>query len=306
MNSPCPVRCGPAGWSYPHWDGVVYPRPRPRGFHPLEYLAGYFDLVEINTSFYQDLRPEISRLWLSRVQANPRFVFTAKLHRRFTHERSLDSSEAAAFIRGLAPLAEAGRLGCLLMQFPWSFRFTEENRDFLIRLRRLFSRFPLVAEMRHSSWMREEALGMLIDYHIGFCNLDQPARSSAMPPTAVLTTGIAYVRLHGRGEGDWLLRFDAPGTTGPGPGYLYSVEELTEWRQRIERLRSFAEAVFVATANDAGGRAVLNAWQLQVMLDRQAKPAPAGLRRRFGKELEALGGAPEAPPPLFGALSQVA
>lgn len=304
MTSPSPVRCGPAGWSYPHWEGIVYPRPRPRGFHPLEYLAGYFDLVEINTSFYQDLRPEISRLWVSRVAANRRFVFTAKLNRRFTHERSLEAAETAAFVRGLAPIAEAGRLGCLLMQFPWSFRFTEENRAFLIRLRRALSRFPLVAEMRHSSWMREEALGMLIDYHIGFCNIDQPARFRAMPPTAILTTGIGYVRLHGRSGSDWLPKFDAPESSARRD-YLYSLEELAEWKQRIERLRGFADNFFVVTTNDAGGRAAVNAWQLQRLLDASSRPAPPPLRRWFAKELDALGGAPDAPP-LFEGLSQVA
>ena len=84
------------------------------------------------------------------------------------------------------------------MQFPWSFRFTVENREFLIRLRRTFSEFPLVAEMRHSSWMAEEAVGTFLDYRIGFCNIDQPDYTRAMPPTAFLTSGIGYVRLHGR------------------------------------------------------------------------------------------------------------
>jgi uncharacterized protein YecE (DUF72 family) len=304
MTAPSPVRCGPAGWSYPHWEGAVYPRPRPRGFHPLEYLARYFDLVEINTSFYQDLRPEISRLWVSRISANRRFLFTAKLHRRFTHERSLEAAETAAFLRGLSPLAEAGRLGCVLMQFPWSFRFTGENRAFLIRLRRAFSRFPLVAEMRHSSWMREEALGMLIDYHIGFCNIDQPARFAAMPPTAILTTGTGYVRLHGRDAGPWLPEFDAP-ESGARRDYLYRPGELAEWKDRIERLRGYADTVFVVTTNDAGGRAVLNAWQLQALLEPQKRAAPPPLRRRFAGELAALGGGPDTPP-LFEAFPQVA
>ena len=85
MSLPQTLYCGPSGWSYPHWNGVVYPRQKPRGFHALQDLSRYFDAVEINTTFYQPLRPEITRLWLRKVSHNPKFMFTAKLRRRFTH-----------------------------------------------------------------------------------------------------------------------------------------------------------------------------------------------------------------------------
>lgn len=280
------LHCGPAGWSYRHWEGVVYPRPKPRGFHPLEYLSGYFDVVEINTSFYGAVRPEIAKLWLACVADNPRFMFTAKLHRDFTHERSLDPAEADRFSRGIRPLFEADRLGCLLMQFPWSFRFTEENRGFLIRLRRVFSEFPLVVEMRHGSWMREEALGMLVDYHLGFCNIDQPQHASAMPPTSWLTSGIGYVRLHGRNYGDWFRKFDSPPQAEARRDYLYSAEELAEWKARIDHLRRFADSVYVVTNNDAGGRSVVNALQLQAMFGQGAERPPRQLARLYRRELE--------------------
>ena len=52
-----PLRCGLAGWHYPHWDRIVYPSPKPRNFHALEYLSQFFDVLEINTTFYQSLRP---------------------------------------------------------------------------------------------------------------------------------------------------------------------------------------------------------------------------------------------------------
>jgi uncharacterized protein YecE (DUF72 family) len=45
------IRVGPAGWSYPDWEGRVYPRPRPAGFHPLAFIARYVDCVEVNSSF---------------------------------------------------------------------------------------------------------------------------------------------------------------------------------------------------------------------------------------------------------------
>ena len=147
------VLIGTAGWSYPHWNGVVYPVSRGAGFHPLELIARHTDTVEINSSFYQHLKPEVVKLWAKKVSRNPNFLFTAKLGQQFTHHRNLHDRDVAAFKEGLFPLLRAGKLGALLMQFPWSYRFTEENRDFFIRVRRAFHEFPLVAEMRQRSWI---------------------------------------------------------------------------------------------------------------------------------------------------------
>src|SRR5258708_19567902 len=91
------LRVGPAGWSYPDWAGYVYPSRRAKGFHEATYLAEYFDTIEINTSFYQPLRPDHAAQWIDRVAANPQFVFTAKLWQRFTHDvRSTASGSVPA------------------------------------------------------------------------------------------------------------------------------------------------------------------------------------------------------------------
>ncbi len=128
------------------------------------------------------------------MEGNRNFQFTAKLNQQFTHKRLLTEIDAASFKEGLFPLLHANRLGALLMQFPWSYRFTEENVDFFIKLRRAFHEFPLVAEMRHNSWLTEEAQGIFLDYKVGFCNIDQPEYTRAMPPTALLTSNVGYVR----------------------------------------------------------------------------------------------------------------
>src|SRR5579864_6917265 len=80
------IRVGPAGWSYADWAGYVYPSRRRKGFHEATYLAEFFDTIEINTSFYNPIRPEHAAQWIERVAENPRFVFTAKLWQRFTHD----------------------------------------------------------------------------------------------------------------------------------------------------------------------------------------------------------------------------
>jgi len=266
---PASPQCGPAGWAHPHWNGRVYPQIRPPGFHPLAYLARHFDLVEIEACRNAPLRPELSRLWLKK--AGSAMTFTAVLSRRFTQARDLDPDGLKQFKEGLWPILKAGRLGCLLMEFPWAFRFTRENRDFLIHLRRTFHEFPLVAEMGHESWMLDEALGTLMDCRIGFCNLDQPPWARAMPPAAIVTSGIGYVRLHGR-----------------GPGYLYSPVELEQWRGRIERIGAHTNAVYVVTTNADRGKSVVNALELQALLGHWNGKAPGELARHYPDEFAAL------------------
>lgn len=284
------LRCGTAGWAYPHWNSFVYPKPRPRGFHALEYLSRYFDALEINSTFYRPVRPEIARLWGALVAGNGNFRFTAKMARRFTHERELVAEEVRAFKEGLWPLWKGGRLGCVLMQFPWSFRYTEENREFFIHLRRTFHEFPLVAEMRHASWAREEAIGTFIDYRVGFCNIDQPRSEKAMPPASFLTSGIGYARLHGR----------------TGNDYLYSESELAEWAGRIGKLGRHAEAVYGFTTNDGGGKAVVNALQLQARLGLRGAMAPAEVLRRYRVALAGFHEAEAAQNGLFAEFPAVA
>lgn len=276
------LRCGLAGWSYPHWEQLVYPSPRPRSFHALQFLSRYFDVLEINTSFYQYLKPEITKLWAQKVSSNSRFRFTAKLHRDFTHDRRLNEHDVNAYSEGLRPLMNAKRLGCVLMQFPWSFRFTQENREYLIQLRRAFAGFPLVAEMRHASWMCEEALGTFVDYHIGFANIDQPQHVKAMPPTAFLTASVGYVRLHGRNHENWWKGYAQPGERPHRYDYLYSEGELSEWTERIKKITSFASDVYVIANNDAGGKSVVNAIQLMSMLEERTKAVPQEWHNHFG------------------------
>ncbi len=280
---------GTAGWAYQHWNGVVYPKPHPGGPHSLEVISRHFNVVEINSSFYQPLKPEVVKLWIKKVESNPRFQFTAKLHQRFTHARILEDSEVAMFKEGLWPLLKAHKLGAVLIQFPWSFRFTAENREFFIRLRRAFSEFPLVAEMRHSSWMAEEAVGTFLDYRVGFCNIDQPEYMRAMPPTAFLTSSVGYVRLHGRNPKNSLGAYDRSAVRLRQHDYLYTEEELAEWAKRIEHIGRYAESMFVILNNDAGAKSFVNALQLQAMVSGARSAAPKELRRRYPVELEHFG-----------------
>lgn len=285
VTSPSSIRFGLAGWSFPDWDSLIVPPSGSPRTPILEAISRFFDTAEINTSFYHAVKPEVARLWLRHVSSNAHFRFTAKLNRRFTHQRTVEPGEVAEFIRGIAPIAEAGRLGCLLMQFPWSFRFTAENRAFLIRLRRAFSRFPLVAEMRHESWASEEAVGTMIDYHVGFANIDQPAHVGAMKPSSFLTSGVGYVRMLGRDSAHWLAEYSKAAAPGARYDYLYTPQQLEPWKARVERLSAFAAETYVIFANDARAQSAVNALQMRAMVTARPQAAPQALQRRYWREL---------------------
>ncbi len=152
------IRIGPAGWAYKDGDGIVYPPKKPKGFEPVAYLSQYFDTIEINSSYYGAPRPSAAKKWSEHVGGNPRFRFTAKLYQAFTHKRNATAQDEHDFKEGIAPLMEAGRFGALLLQFPWSFRFDPDNRIYLLDLQKRFREYPLVLEVRHSSWAQPDVL----------------------------------------------------------------------------------------------------------------------------------------------------
>ncbi|HUR27764.1 MAG TPA: DUF72 domain-containing protein, partial [Planctomycetota bacterium] len=195
------IRVGPAGWSYADWEGPVYPRPKPRGFHPLAYLARFVDLMEINSTFYALPKAESAAHWAQLVAAHPTFRFTAKLYQDFTHTaKPLDglAREVGEFHAGLEPLIEAGRLSVLLAQFPTSFQANPTTMERLTTLQRHFSRVPLVLELRHAAWFEPSALRFVRELGVSLAAIDLP-QAPQHPPSDHPTPGpIGYLRLHGR------------------------------------------------------------------------------------------------------------
>ncbi len=281
---------GVAGFSYKDWDGIVYPEQMKRRQHPVEYLAQYFDLIEINTSFYGHIRPEVGRLWARKAAGvNPAFRFTAKLNKAFTHSRlySVESTSAATIRpgaederlakEGYDSLAGEGRLGALLAQFPISFKNTEENREYLTLLVRDFSDYPLVMEVRHSSWNDPGVLKQFLERGVGFCNIDQPMLGRALGPTDYVTSRVGYVRLHGRNYDQW---FEAE-KPHDRYNYLYTEEQLQQWKANVESIAARAEVTFVVANNHFEGKAAVNALQLKAMMRGQRVKVPETLARKY-------------------------
>lgn len=268
------IRFGTAGWAYKDWAGIVYPARRSRGFHEAAHLARYIDVVEINVSFYRPVAAATAAGWVEKVAANRRFRFTAKLWRGFTHERDASEADARLVDEGLGPLAEAGRLGALLMQFPFSFHRTAENRDHLRRLAERFGAYPLVLEVRHASWNDDEVLAELRRAGIGLCNIDQPLFRNAVAPAAEATSTIGYVRLHGRNAEHWWAR---EASAAERYDYLYSREELEPWAGRILDVAAATGDVYVVANNHFRGQALVNALELQARVRGEPVAAPPEL-----------------------------
>ncbi|MGA6980600.1 MAG: DUF72 domain-containing protein [Candidatus Sulfotelmatobacter sp.] len=291
------IRVGTAGWSYKDWDGIFYPPGmQRRKQHPLEYLARFFDTTEINTSFYGPIKPELAKLWCRKVAGvNKNFLFTAKLYRAFTHSPlSIMEPTSAASIRptdedeartreGLDAIANQGRLGALLIQFPISFKNTSLNREYLDRLLRQFIEYPRVVEVRHSSWNDAETLTSFAQKNVGFCNIDQPLLGRSLAPTDHVTGAIGYVRLHGRNYEQW---FDSD-NRNDRYNYLYNERELLGWKGRIANVAERAQATYVITNNHFESKAGVNALELKAMISGKRVLAPPTLIAKY-PELETI------------------
>lgn len=276
--NPPTIRFGPAGWSYDDWNGILYPAHRPHGFHEAEYLANFFDTIEINTTFYHPPRAEVSRSWTNRVRHNPNFRFTAKLWQRFTHERTASQQDERAFKEGVGPLLEAGMLGAVLMQFPWSFKNSKENREYIGGLAMQFLEYPLVLEVRHESWNQPEVYQMLGDLGVGFCNIDQPVIGRSLGPSDRTTSPIGYVRLHGRNYEHWFTANQRPEERYD---YLYGIGELEGWAERIRHVAEASEVTYVISNNHFRAKAVVNALQLTSIIRNQPVPVPPTLLSEY-------------------------
>ena len=288
------IRIGPAGWSYRDWEGVVYPRPRPRGFDPLAFLAGYFDTIEINSTFYRPAAAEAATSWAARVGANPRFRFAAKLWRRFTHERdeTFTTADVAAARAALDPLHDGGRLGAVLLQFPWSFRRDDASRLWLDDVIGAFRDFPLALEVRHESWNVPRFYEELAERDVGFVNIDQPRFRHSLGPTATATSQVGYVRIHGRNYADW-FRKDATGDERYD--YLYTADELQPWVDRARTVAKATAETYVVTNNHRLGKGIANAVMLKAMVAGREVPAPPGVVEAYREVLAGFAEAPGEP-----------
>lgn len=289
------ILIGMGGWSLPAFDGPFYPAAQGKGFRKLEYFSRYFDLVEVNATFYTtSLGPQQARRWLRDVQENREFMFTVKLYQGFTHTFDATQGDVKSIHALLEPLASAGKLGGLILQFPHSFKQTPDNEAYLRTLAGKFAAWSLFVELRHDSWNSEQTFSFLKECGLQLVNTDLPAIKQHMPFTNEAWGESAYYRLMGRNKESW-----DRGGVQERYKYFYSEQELREVLDRIERLKATVQKAFVVFHNDPNANSPVNGFQLQHM-SRPDKPltAPSALIEAF-PQLKTIckPPAPAEPPP---------
>jgi len=274
------VHVGPAGWSYADWDGIVYPGKKGGAFDRLEYIASYFDLIEINSTFYRTPARSTSRGWTERVASKPNFLFTVKAPREITHGLSpAGEKEIAEFKTAIEPILERDLLGAVLVQFPWSFRPSTERMAYVKTVADHFRPFPTAVEVRHGEWGAPRIAEFFREGGIALCGIDQPLIGNSLGPDAqVPGPDFAYFRLHGRRSDKW---FGKNTSRDERYDYLYDESELAPWSERIRHTSLKTPRVFAVLNNHFRGQAVVNALELRTMLTGEKPHAPRSLLARY-------------------------
>jgi uncharacterized protein YecE (DUF72 family) len=287
------LRIGTSGWHYPSgrgtWNGIFYPPPRkrPKGFDELRYYAEHFDTVEVNSTFYGQPRPDVTRQWAERTPDG--FEFSVKLYQKFTHPRMFEerlksslhdaapdraslkelarpnAADLDEFRRGIDPLAEHGKLGALLAQFPPSFKNGDPERTYLADLLRALAAYPLAVELRHRSWSDalDETLALLNGFEAAWVQIDEPKfRISIRQNYLPNVRGFYYLRLHGRNAKEWWRHDKAEDRYN----YFYSAEELQEFSDTVDAARRLVKKAYLYTNNHFSAQSVANAAMIKQQL----------------------------------------
>lgn len=320
------LRIGTSGWNYPSgrgsWNGVFYPpsRGRGKGFDELAFYAEHFDTVEVNSTFYGQPRPDVTRTWAQRTPNN--FEFAIKLYQKFTHPRmykqrftkasgASDGDDATAdtlldaltrpnpadldeFMRGIDPLVTAGKLGPLLAQFPPSFKSDEPSLDYLQWLLRSLDDYAVAVELRHRSWSDTlgQTLQLLNTYGAALAQIDEPKfRLSIAQNQLPNIPTFYYMRLHGRNAKQWWSHDKSEDRYN----YLYSAGELQEFVETIDAARSIVKKAYLYTNNHFSAKSVANAAMIKKQL---GEPLEGEYSAEFLAAYPELAGAVKAVPRL--------
>lgn len=257
------IYIGTAGFSYQDWKGEFYPERQDKKYM-LEYYASRFPVVEVNSTWHALPSPR-SILSMAR-RASPRFQFIIKAYQGLTHKFEDNEEDFERFKEVLRPMEDHGKLACVLAQFAWGFKNTASNRDYLRRFRDRMPDQDIVVEFRNEDWIDDETMDLLRELRMGFCCVDEPRLKGLVKPHVYMTTGIGYVRFHGRNYETWWDRKRQPWERYD---YLYSEEELMEWVPGLLQLDGGAERTYAIFNNHYRGKAPRNAAMMAKLLPAQ-------------------------------------
>lgn len=231
---------GTSGWQYSHWKEIFYPHNL-RYSEWLIFYSNHFNTVEINVTFYRDVRISTFQKWY--LSVNRDFIFSLKLSRQITHFKRLkvEKDILDSFIERASALKE--KLGVILIQLPPSLKFDRDLIDEFFCL--LDKRFNYAIEVRNNTFINDGFFQNLKKNNIAFCIADSAGR---YPYYEVITADFVYIRLHGS------QRLYAS---------EYSEEELAKW---AEKIKNWGKITYVYFDNDYKGYAVKNALRLKELL----------------------------------------
>ena len=302
------TRVGICAWADPALieSGTFYPRRSMSAEARLRYYARFFDVVEVNASYYAIPDVLTVRRWAERTP--PGFLFHVKAWSLLTghHPRpqSLPADLQAAlpararrtprgelvaddfppeaidaafrlFRAALGPLVDAGKLGYVLFKFaPW-VHFSPARLDYLASLPARLPGWTLAAEFRHRSWFpdhADETLGALRQARLAHVIVDAPAVAGAMPHVTAVTGPAAVLRLHGRNVEGFLrqVRGEEPAVREKYDD-LYTDAELAALVPEVHALEQESAEVFVSFNNNNRDYPVRNALALKKLL---GQPGP--------------------------------
>ncbi|MBC8274285.1 MAG: DUF72 domain-containing protein [Chloroflexi bacterium] len=262
------IYIGTSGWSYPKgegtWAGYFYPSGK---VNELEYYSQFFNTVEVNSSFYRPPNPGYVYNWVKRVPKD--FFFTVKLWQKFTHpkmykeatgeEAAISQEDVDRFRQSIEPLANSGKLGALLAQFPPSFKNDKYGQQILQAVIRTFGSYRLGVELRHRSWSDDPNFPQLLcDNNISWVHIDEPKFQSSVSAEVPQTSDVAYFRFHGRNKEMWWQ-----GDNETRYKYLYSTEEIQDLASKVREAAGKTNLMFAFFNNHWQGYAPRNAVDLQ-------------------------------------------
>lgn len=257
------IYIGTAGFSYQDWRGAFYPDDQDKK-SMLEYYSSRFPVVEVNSTWHALPSPR-SILSMAR-RTPPRFQFIIKAYQGLTHAQEDNEEEFRRFREILRPMEDHGKLACVLAQFPWGFKNTQANRDYLRLFRERLPEREVVVEFRNEQWITDGTISLLRELEFAFCCVDEPKLKGLVKSHVYLTTNLGYVRFHGRNYETW---WDRKRQSWERYDYLYTQEELEEWVPRILELNREADRTYAIFNNHYRGKAPRNASMLADMLPRE-------------------------------------
>ncbi|SIS64705.1 DUF72 domain-containing protein [Alicyclobacillus vulcanalis] len=264
-----------------HDHDHFYPRTWPRSFR-LAYYASYFDLVEIDSTFYGIVGAHVWERWVAQVSAT--FTFHVKAPGALTmHVRGLSREErramGRAFLEGLRPAVERGQLGVILLQFPPWFGATPKHRMTVERVVDFLQPHRVAVEFRERSWYATEertdqTLAWLQSMGAVHVICDEPDAGQASVPYIPRATSadLAILRMHGRNKDTWNLK--GLSSSKERFAYRYTVDELRELEPDVRALDQVVREVHILMNNNSNNDAVVNAldWMDILQLARRSRP----------------------------------